>query len=238
MKTILHKANTRWHMNYGWLDTYHTFSFWNYFDPERIEFWALRVINEDRVIWWEGFWTHPHRNMEIITIPLAGALQHWDSMWNSWIIQKWEIQVMSAWTWITHSEMNANEGEAVHFLQIWIQSKKVWVEPRYGQITIKENHKKNDFQTIVTPEEKQEEHSAWIHQDAWFSLANFEKDFSKKYEIKKSWNWAYIFVIKWKAKIWDQILEEKDGLAIYDTENFDLEALEESEILIMDVPVI
>lgn len=237
METILHKANTRWHMNFGWLDTHHTFSFWNYYNPERIEFWALRVINEDRVTWWEGFWTHPHRNMEIITIPLSWALKHWDSMWNNGIIQNWEIQVMSAWTWITHSEMNANQWETVHFLQIWIQTKKIWVEPRYGQISIKENHKKNDFQTILTPEEHKEPHSVWIYQDAWFSLANFEKDFSKNYEIKKQWNGAYVFVIKWKVKIWDQVLEEKDGLWIYWTDNFKVEAMEECQVLIIDVPM-
>lgn len=238
MKTILHKSDSRWYANYGWLETKHTFSFWNYFNPERIEFWTLRVINEDKVIWWEGFWNHPHKNMEIITIPLNWALQHWDSMWNKWVIQKWEIQVMSAWTWITHSEINANKWKEVHFLQIWVQTKKIWVEPRYGQISIKENYKKNNFQIIVTPKDNQEEHSAWIHQDAWFSLANFEKYFSKEYKIKKIWNWAYIFIIKWKAKIWNQILEEKDWLGIYNTESFYLEAIEESEILIIDIPMI
>ena len=235
MKTILHKAATRGHQNHGWLKANHTFSFANYYDPERVHFGALRVLNDDYVEGGMGFGMHPHANMEIITIPLTGELHHKDSMGNFGAIQKGEIQVMSAGTGVQHSEFNGRENEAVTLLQIWVIPNKMGVEPRYDQIKIADNAKPNDFQQIISPNANDD--GSWIHQDAWFNLANFEKGISKEYQINKSGNGVYVFVISGKAKIGEIELSERDGLGISEVENFNVEALENSEILLMEVPM-
>mgnify|MGYP001162001660 FL=1 len=235
MKTTLHKSDTRGFANHGWLKSHHTFSFANYHNPERMNFGVLRVLNDDTVESGMGFGTHPHRDMETISIPLEGDLEHKDSMGTTAVIRKGEIQVMSAGTGVMHSEYNKNADELVKFLQIWVIPNKMGVQPRYDQISIKESAKPNDFQQILSPNPNDD--GVWIHQDAWFNLADFDKGVSKKYELHKKGNGVYVFVLSGKAKIGDIELSERDGLGIEDTDNFTLEALEKSEILLMEVPM-
>jgi len=235
MKTIYHKADSRGHANHGWLNSYHTFSFANYYDPERLLFGALRVLNDDTVENGMGFGKHPHRDMEIISIPLHGKLRHADDMGNEGVISKGYVQVMSAGKGVLHSEMNANEDKPVKFLQIWVVPKKLNVQPRYGELKISDNAKPNDFQQIVSPNPNDD--GVWIHQDAWFNLANFDQGFSKEYKLNNVRNGVYIFVINGKAKIGDQVLDERDGYGISETDSFTLEALENSKILLMEVPM-
>ena len=235
MKTIFHQADSRGHANHGWLNSFHTFSFANYQNNERTNFGVLRVLNDDTVTQGMGFGTHPHRDMEIISIPLEGDLEHKDSMGTTAVIKKGEIQVMSAGTGVMHSEYNKNKDEAVKFLQIWVFPREVGVEPRYDQKNIKSEEKINDFQQILSP--NKEDDGVWIHQDAWFNLANFTNGNSKNYTLNKKGNGVYAFVLKGSAKIGDQILNERDGFGIWDTENFEVEALENTEILLMEVPM-
>ncbi len=235
MKSTLYKADSRGYADHGWLKSFHTFSFANYYNPERMNFGALRVLNDDRVESGMGFGSHPHRDMEIISIPLEGDLEHKDSMGTTAVIRKGEIQVMSAGTGVMHSEYNKNKDEKVKFLQIWVIPNKMNVEPRYDQISIAENAKPNDFQQILSPSADDE--GVWIHQDAWFNLANFDKDHSQKYELHKKGNGVFVFVLSGKAKIGDTVLSERDAMGIEDAESFTLEALEKSEILLMEVPM-
>lgn len=235
MKTVYHKADTRGFADHGWLKSYHSFSFANYYNPERMNFGVLRVLNDDQVASGMGFGTHPHRDMEIISIPLEGDLEHKDSMGTSAVIRNGEIQVMSAGTGVQHSEYNKNKDELVKFLQIWVIPNKMNVTPRYDQISIKENEKLNDYQQILSPNPDDE--GVWIHQNAWFNLAKFEKGNAKDYLLHLSGNGVYVFVLKGSAKIGDQILATRDGFGIWETENFTLEALEDSEILLMEVPM-
>lgn len=235
MKTVLHKAATRGHQDHGWLKANHTFSFANYYDPERVHFGALRVLNDDHVEGGMGFGMHPHANMEIITIPLSGELHHKDSMGNFGAIQKGEIQVMSAGTGVQHSEFNGREDEAVKLLQIWVIPNKLGVQPRYDQIKIAASAKPNDFQQIISPNPDGE--GSWIHQDAWFNLANFDKGTAKEYLVNKEGNGVYVFMISGKAKVGEVELSERDGLGISETDRFTVEALENAEILLMEVPM-
>ena len=235
MQTIFHRADSRGHANHGWLHSYHTFSFANYQNNERTNFGVLRVLNDDTVTQGMGFGTHPHRDMEIISIPLEGDLEHKDSMGTTAVIKKGEIQVMSAGTGVMHSEYNKNKEEAVKFLQIWVFPREVGVEPRYDQKDIKSEEKINDFQQILSP--NKDDDGVWIHQDAWFNLANFTKGNSKNYNLNINGNGVYAFVLKGSAKIGDQILNERDGFGIWDTESFNVEALENTEILLMEVPM-
>jgi len=235
MKTIYHSANSRGFADHGWLKSHHTFSFANYYNPERMHFGALRVLNDDQVASGMGFGTHPHRDMEIISIPLEGDLEHKDSMGTTAVIKKGEIQVMSAGTGVMHSEYNKNKDELVKFLQIWVIPNKMNVTPRYDQISIKENEKINDFQQILSPNPDDE--GVWIHQNAWFNLAKFEKGNAKEYKIHQPGNGVYVFVLKGSAKIGNQILGTRDGFGTWETDKFTLEALEDSAILLMEVPM-
>ena len=235
MKTIFHSAATRGHANHGWLDTWHTFSFSNYMDDSRINFGVLRVLNDDTVQPGMGFGTHPHRDMEIISIPLEGDLEHKDSTGVTGVIKRGEIQVMTAGSGVLHSEYNHNHDKPVKFLQIWVFPRALNLEPRAEQMSIREHAVKNDFQQIVSPDKN--EKGLWINQDAWFSLAEFDSGFAKEYKIKKDGNGVYVFVIKGAAKIGIQELKQRDGMGISDTGSFLLEATEDSEILIMDIPM-
>lgn len=235
MKTIYHKADSRGHVDHGWLDTHHTFSFANYHNPERMNFGVLRVLNDDVVAGGMGFGEHPHRDMEIISIPLEGQLAHGDSMGNQGIISKGEVQVMSAGTGVMHSEKNANADKPVKFLQIWIIPNKMRVEPRYDQISITNRAKPNDFQQIVSP--NKDDNGVRIHQDAWMHLAEFEKGKTKEYKINNRKNGVYIFMIEGKIKINDQVLEKRDGYGISAIESFVVEAMENSELLLIEVPM-
>ncbi|AET16501.1 TPA: pirin family protein [Pasteurella multocida] len=235
MKTIYHSANSRGNADHGWLKSKHTFSFGHYYDPSRVNFGVLRVINDDFVEGGMGFGTHPHNNMEIISIPLSGDLAHKDSMGNGSIIRNGDIQVMSAGTGVTHSEMNPNADIPVKFLQIWVIPNKRNVEPRYQQITIADNAKPNDFQQILSPNPDDE--GVWIHQDAWFSLAKFDKGIAKNYSLNKAGNGVYAFVIKGQANVAGIDLNERDGLGVWDTNNLDIVASSDAEILLMEVPM-
>jgi len=235
MKTIFHKSGSRGHADHGWLNAYHSFSFAGYHNPEKMNFGVLRVLNDDTVSGGMGFSAHPHRDMEIITIPLEGDLKHGDNMGNEGIISNGEIQLMSAGTGVIHSEKNANHNKEVKLLQIWVFPRELNVTPRYDQISIKNKEKKNDFQQILSPNADDE--GVWIHQDAWFSLAKFDKDFSKEYKLHKDGNGVYVFVINGSAKIGNQVLEKRDGFGTWDTDSFVLEASEDSKILLMEIPM-
>lgn len=235
MKTVYHKADSRGHADHGWLNSYHTFSFAAYQNRDRQNFGVLRVLNDDTVSQGMGFGTHPHKNMEIISIPLEGNLEHKDSMGTTAVIRKGEIQVMSAGTGVMHSEYNQNIDEAVKFLQIWVFPREENVEPRYDQKSIKDGEKINGFQQILCPDKNDD--GVWIHQDAWFNLANFTKGNGKNYTINKKGNGVYAFVLKGSAKVADRILNQKDGLGIWDTQSFNIEAVEDTEILLMEVPM-
>lgn len=236
MKTTFYKADSRGYADHGWLKSFHTFSFANYYNPERMNFGVLRVLNDDSVESGMGFGTHPHRDMEIISIPLQGDLEHKDSMGTTAVIRKGEIQVMSAGTGVMHSEYNKNKDEKVKFLQIWVIPNKMNVEPRYDQISIADHAKPNDFQQILSPNADDE--GVWIHQDAWFNLADFDQGISKNYDLHKKENGVFVFVLSGKAKIGETELSERDAIGIEDTESFTLQALEKSEILLMEVPMV
>ncbi|MFZ4544102.1 MAG: pirin family protein [Saprospiraceae bacterium] len=234
--TVLHKADSRGHANHGWLDSHHTFSFANYYNPERMHFGVLRVLNDDRVDPGMGFGTHPHDNMEIISIPLEGDLEHRDSMGNVATIRHGDIQVMSAGTGIQHSEFNRNKDGLVKFLQIWVFPKKKGVTPRYDQITLNSKDRHNKLQQILSPNPNDE--GVWIHQDAWFHMGKFDKDFAVDYNFKKSGNGVYAFVLKGDFKINGQDLQQRDGMGIWDTDQINLIAkTKDAEILLMEVPM-
>lgn len=233
--TVLHKANTRGDANHGWLHSRHTFSFAGYHNPERVNFGALRVLNDDTVSAGMGFGTHPHENMEIISIPLEGDLEHKDSMGNTTVIRSGDIQVMSAGSGIYHSEYNKNKNQEVKFLQIWVFPNKKNVEPRYDQITLNPGNRKNRFQQILSPNRKDE--GVWIYQNAWFHLGSFEKGVSSIYEFKAKGNGLYIFVLKGDVKVNEQLLATRDGFGIWDTDSVIITAETDAEILLMEVPM-
>jgi quercetin 2,3-dioxygenase len=235
IQTVLHKAETRGNANHGWLQSYHTFSFANYHNSERMNFGVLRVLNDDTVSSGMGFGTHPHKNMEIISIPLEGDLEHQDSMGNTTVIHNGDIQVMSAGTGIQHSEYNRNKDTLVKFLQIWIIPNKQDVKPRYDQITLNKEDRKNKLQQILSPNENDE--GVWIHQNAWFHLANLDKGFSVEYKFKSKGNGLYIFNLNGDIKISDQLLNTRDGYGIWNTENVTISAQSDSEFLLMEVPM-
>ena len=234
--SILHKANTRGHANHGWLESYHTFSFANYHNPERMNFGVLRVLNDDRVSQGMGFGKHPHDNMEIISIPLEGDLEHKDSMGNTTVIKEGDIQAMSAGTGTFHSEYNKNNDQLVKFLQIWIYPNKKNVTPRYDQITLDLKDRHNNLQQILSPNPDDE--GVWIHQDAWFHIGKLDKDFSTSYQLKKPGNGIYAFVLKGDFTIGGIVLNERDGLGIWDTDTISIIANSaDAEILLMEVPM-
>lgn len=235
--TVLHKAATRGHANHGWLDSYHSFSFANYYNPDRMHFGALRVLNDDRVDPGMGFGTHPHDNMEIISIPLEGDLEHKDSMDNVTVIQHGDIQVMSAGTGVFHSEYNKNKDRLTRFLQIWLFPNKKNVTPRYDQVSLKTDDRHNKLQQILSPSADDE--GVWIHQDAWFHMGKFDEGYSMEYKIKKSGNGVYAFIIDGDFAIAGQTLNRRDGLGIWDTDSIQLTAQSAgAEVLLIEVPMI
>ncbi len=235
MKTIYHAADSRGDANHGWLKSKHTFSFANYHNPERMGFGALRVINDDFVIAGQGFGKHSHRDMEIISIPLSGKLGHGDNIGNNGIIETGEIQVMSAGNGITHSEMNGDDTEAVKFLQIWVIPNKMNVEPRYQQIRMDDILKPNEFNQVLSP--NADDAGVWIHQDAWFSMGDFDKGITQTYELKNPNNGVYIFVISGKVVVNGNTLDTRDGLGVWDTKSFTMDVIEDAKVLLMEVPM-
>ncbi|GJQ32611.1 MAG: hypothetical protein HBSAPP04_14500 [Ignavibacteriaceae bacterium] len=233
--TILHKADTRGDADHGWLHSRHTFSFANYYDPSRMHFGALRVLNDDYVAPGMGFGTHPHDNMEIISIPLEGDLEHKDSMGNVAVIRHGDIQVMSAGTGIRHSEYNKNDDQPVKFLQIWVFPNKRNVTPRYDQITLNIEDRKNRFQQIVSPNPDDE--GVWIHQNAWFHIADLEKGTSLDYTIKGEGNGLYVFVLAGDVAVEGQELNSRDGFGIWDINRVNFTATGNTSLLLMEVPM-
>lgn len=234
-KFELHKANTRGKADHGWLKTFHTFSFANYYDADRMNFGALRVLNDDIVAPEMGFGMHPHKNMEIVTIPLKGELTHQDSMGNKEVITTDEIQVMSAGTGIRHSEFNDHKSIAVELLQIWVIPNKENVTPRYDQFKLEKTARLNKFQQILSPFKDDE--GVWIHQNAWFHLGEFTEEKEISYSLKAKYNGVYVFIIEGEAIVEGQELQKRDGLGISELDTIKFQVKEGSKILIMEVPL-
>lgn len=235
MKSILHKAETRGHADHGWLNAWHSFSFAGYHDPSRVHFGVLRVLNDDTIAGGMGFGTHPHDNMEIITIPLSGQLEHRDSMGNTGVISKGEVQVMSAGTGIQHSEKNKNHNEPLKLLQIWVFPDQRNVEPRYDQKTFDLTTSKNNLLTIVSPMGEKE--GLNIHQHAWFSLGKLDKDFTITYELKDKQNGVYVFVIEGSVKINGESLNRRDAAGISEADKLEIKVESDAELLLMEIPM-
>lgn len=235
MNTVLYKSDSRGHANHGWLDTYHTFSFAGYYDPQRIHFGALRVLNDDSVAGGRGFGTHPHDNMEIISIPLSGALRHKDSMGNEAVIRQGEVQVMSAGTGVYHSEYNHLNDEPARFLQIWVFPDKKNVTPRYDQITISDIATPNSFYQIVSPNPNDQ--GVWIHQQAWFHLGSLDKGTETNYSFKNKGNGLFVFVLEGDVEVAGHALNRRDGLGITETEELRFQAVSNAQLLLMEVPM-
>ncbi len=233
---VLHTSESRGLADHGWLVSRHTFSFANYHNPERMHFGVLRVLNDDYVAEGKGFGTHPHDNMEIISIPLSGDLQHRDSMGNIAVIKNGDVQVMSAGTGITHSEFNKNHDKAVKFLQIWVFPNKRNVTPRYDQLTLKKEERRNKLQQIVSPSPN--DAGVWIHQNAWFYLSTLEQAQQVTHKLHTLENGAYIFVLSGQIKVNNQVLNTRDGYGIWNTDTLTFEATETAEFLVMEVPMV
>jgi redox-sensitive bicupin YhaK (pirin superfamily) len=233
--TIIHKSESRGLADHGWLKSRHTFSFANYYNPDRMHFGALRVLNDDAVEAGQGFGKHPHDNMEIISIPIEGALEHKDSMGNTAVIKKGDIQVMSAGTGIFHSEYNKNRDCEVKFLQIWVIPNKNNVTPRYDQISLKIEDRHNKLQQILSPDPQ--DAGVWIHQNAWFHLGNYDKGLSADYKIKEKGNGVYLFLLSGEVRVNNQELKARDGFGIWDIENLSVMAVADAEFLLMEVPM-
>lgn len=235
-KTVLHKAATRGHADHGWLNSHHTFSFANYYNPERMQFGTLRVLNDDIVAGGRGFDAHPHDNMEIISIPLEGALEHKDNLGNTVLTKAGEIQVMSTGTGVFHSEYNANADISAHFLQIWLFPNQLNVAPRYDQVTVDINSRPNQLQQLISPDPNGE--GTWLYQDAWFHMGRFDKGGKTTYDVKKQGNGVYFFVISGKFLINGQELDNSDGYGVEDTSHFIIESQEQdARLLVIDVPL-
>ena len=235
MKKIIHKANSRGHFDYGWLKTYHTFSFSNYYDPERVNFGMLRVLNDDEIEGGQGFGTHPHNDMEIVTIPLEGAVAHKDSTGGEGVIYPEEIQVMSAGTGILHSEFNHLNDGTTKLLQLWIFPDKKGHKPRYDQKFFDSEERKNKLQFIVTPEKKDD--NLWLNQDAYLSLTDLEKDKSINYKVHTKGNGVYLFLIDGEISVAGEALSKRDGIGIYETDEFSITAIKDSQILLIEIPM-
>ena len=234
--TVLHKANTRGNANHGWLNAYHSFSFGSWYNPERVQFGTLRVLNDDTVAAGMGFGEHGHDNMEIITIPLEGDLAHKDSMGNAETIKTGDVQVMSAGTGIRHSEFNPNDNQHTKLFQIWLFPRTQNVTPRYQQITLDKSLQKNDFAQILSP--NADDAGVWIHQDAWFYLSDFDPNFSKKLSLKKEGNGFYIMNIDGEIEVNGETLEKRDAIGIWETAEIEIKATKDSKFLVMEIPMV
>ncbi|HKG04978.1 MAG TPA: pirin family protein [Pedobacter sp.] len=234
-QTVLHLAATRDKSDHGWLKSFHTFSFGTQYNAERINFGALRVLNDDWVSGGQGFGEHPHDNMEIISIPLEGALQHEDSMDNVAVIESGEIQVMSAGTGIYHKEFNKDKGKPVQFLQIWLFPNQRNVSPRYQQLRYDGLMQPNAFTQILSPDK--EDDGVWVYQNAWFNIGRFEQGTEATYQLKNAGNGLYVFILNGSVKINEQILNDRDGYGVWDTDRVRIEVTADAQILLMEVPM-
>lgn len=235
MKTIIHKAESRGHAELGWLKSHHSFSFGDFHDPARVHFGALRVLNDDTVSGGQGFGMHSHDNMEIITIPLSGDLEHKDSIGNQAIIKSGDVQVMSAGTGIHHSEYNKSKDQPVKFLQIWVIPDKKQVKPRYDQISLDQSSMTNRLIQIVSPDPA--DAGVWLHQQAWFHLGKFEQASFVNYDIKKPGNGVYIFVLSGPLEVEGTVLSTRDAIGLWETETVRISSAGATEYLIIEVPM-
>ena len=236
MKSVLHKANSRGHANHGWLQSNHTFSFANYHNPDRMNFGVLRVLNDDTVAPGRGFGTHPHDNMEIISIPLEGDLEHKDSMGNVAVIKQGDLQVMSAGTGIYHSEYNKHGDRQVKFLQIWLFPNKRDVTPRYDQISFDSLNKRNELVQVLSPNPG--DAGVWIHQNAWFNMVNLDQDRELSYTLNDNQNnGVYVFVIEGDVTVEGQKLNPRDGFGLWDIDKIKITGNSEARLLLMEVPM-
>ncbi len=238
MKSKIYKANERGHANYGWLQANYSFSFANYQNRDRQNFGALRVLNDDRIQGNTGFAEHPHHNMEIVTIPLEGTLKHKDSMSNKWIpLETGEVQVMSAGTGILHSERNNSATEEINLFQIWVIPDQTGVAPSYEQKRFDPADRKNKLQTLVSSYNDAGENRLKIHQDARISRTDLEKGKFLTYQLKSSSHGVYVMIISGKVRLNDFELNRRDAIGVWQTEQFELEADENAEILFIEVPM-
>ena len=239
MKTIIHKAESRGFANHGWLQANHSFSFASYYDADKVHFGALRVLNDDVIAPKMGFGTHPHDNMEIITIPLGGELKHRDSMHDEWqSVLPGEVQIMSAGTGVQHSEINGSIDKHLSLFQIWIIPNKQNVEPRYDQKTFEEPNRKNKLQTLVTSIDENHNGSLKIHQDAILSRIDLDKDKTFNYKLKSKNHGVYVMTIHGSIILNSDVLQTRDAMGISETEDFTIKTLEDSQLLFIEVPML
>lgn len=235
MKKIVHKADSRGNFDFGWLKTNHSFSFGQYYDSERMNFGMLRVLNDDIVAPGQGFGTHPHNDMEIVSIPLKGGLAHQDNTGSEGVIYPNEIQVMSAGKGILHSEFNHSKDEELNFLQLWILPDKKGHKPRYDQMTFNPEERINQLQIIVSPDRGNS--NLWLNQDAYLSMANIDKNNQLDYKFRNKANGVYIFLIEGNVSVTDEMLSQRDGIGIWETEETSIVVNEDSQILLIEVPI-
>lgn len=236
MKTELHPASERGHANHGWLDSYHSFSFATYFNPAREKFGCLRVLNDDTVSGGTGFDLHPHNNMEIVSIILQGALEHRDSLGNVQVIKQGEVQVMTAGTGIYHAEYNHSETEPVKFFQLWIFPREKGLKPRYDQL-IFENQVPGELVTLVTPDNNQQENALWIQQDTYISTIRLSRERNYKYQVRIPGNGVFVFVIEGNIEVNENSLSTRDALGVSETESIQIQATDNSKVLLIEVPM-
>ncbi len=236
MKKTLHRASTRGGGNHGWLKTRHTFSFADYYDPTRMNFGVLRVLNDDVIEAAQGFGSHPHQNMEIVTIPLSGTLEHKDSMGHTQIIRTGDVQIMSAGTGVVHSEFNHSKTEPVSLLQIWVLPQKMSLPPRYEQKSFNLQNRLNRFQNVVSPEKS--EGTLWINQEARFSLAHLQARQNLNYALHHQGHGAYVFIIEGEVSVMDEKLQARDGLGLEEIKDISFQALTDADLLVIEVPLL
>ena len=235
MTKTIHRAETRGYADHGWLKSFHTFSFASYYEPSRIHFGMLRVLNDDSIAGGTGFGTHPHDNMEIVSIPISGALEHKDSTGRHEIIKTGEVQIMSAGSGIRHSEYNASKTETAKFLQIWVMPKERNIEPQYGQKNFGEEAYNDNLKVVVSPEKTDD--ALWINQDAWFSLGNLKAGKTYNYASKRADNGAYFFVMEGEVTIAGEKLGRRDAMGITDFSSLKIEVSAETKLLVIDIPM-
>ena len=236
MQSVFHPASERGHVNLGWLDSHHSFSFGHWYDPAKIHFGALRVLNDDIVKGGGGFGTHPHDNMEIVSIALSGAIKHKDSMGTDGVIKTGDVQIMSAGTGIRHSEFNESASEPVNFLQVWVIPKKENIQPRYDQKTFGIPDRINRWQIVVSPDDK--DGGMWINQDARFALTRLDEGKEIIFEPKFKGNGVYLFLIEGEATVDGKTLSKRDALGISGTEHISIKANKTADILAIEVPML
>ncbi len=236
MQKMIYRENNRGHVDFGWLKSAHSFSFGQYFDPDKMSFGALRVLNDDQVEGGQGFDRHDHNNMEIVSIPLEGALVHQDSMGNGRTIQTGEVQIMSAGTGVQHAEFNADQKDLVKFLQIWVMPNETGLKPRYDQKSFLQLDRHNKFVTIVSPD-KMDYNAVHIHQDAYFNLADIEAGKKIDYTVHSERNGLYLFVLEGKALVESETLSRRDAIGLYETEKISIEAYYDTSLLLIEVPM-